>query len=71
MRAAGFRRRRLAQLVMLENASLLFAGLAIGVIAALVTLLPHLLAGGASIPWLSLAATRKPSRRTNAFAIAI
>jgi len=57
MRAAGFRRRRLAQLVMLENASLLFAGLAIGVIAALVTLLPHLLAGGASIPWLSLAAT--------------
>jgi ABC-type antimicrobial peptide transport system permease subunit len=27
------------------------------VIAALVTLLPHLLAGGASIPWLSLAAT--------------
>ena len=57
MRAAGFRRRRLAQLVMLENASLLIAGLAIGIIAALVTLLPHLLAGGASIPWLSLAAT--------------
>jgi putative ABC transport system permease protein len=57
MRAAGFRRRRLAQLVMLENASLLIAGLTIGVIAALVTLLPHLLAGGASIPWLSLAAT--------------
>jgi ABC-type lipoprotein release transport system permease subunit len=57
MRAAGFRRRRLAQMVMLENASLLIAGLAIGVIAALVTLLPHLLVGGATIPWLSLAAT--------------
>jgi putative ABC transport system permease protein len=57
LRAAGFRRRRLAQLVMLENASLLIAGLAIGVIAALVTLLPHLLFGGASIPWLSLAVT--------------
>jgi ABC-type antimicrobial peptide transport system permease subunit len=57
LRAAGFRRRRLAQLVMLENASLLIAGLTIGIVAALVTLLPHLLAGGASIPWLSLAAT--------------
>ena len=56
-RAAGFRRRRLAKLVMLENAALLFAGLATGTLAALVVLLPHMLAGGAGIPWRSLAAT--------------
>ncbi len=58
LRATGFRRRRLAQMVMLENALLLVAGLGIGAIAALVALLPHLvLAGGARIPWMSLAAT--------------
>ncbi len=57
LRAAGFRRSRLAQLVMLENAALLVAGLATGALAALLVLLPQLLAGGAGIPWLSLAAT--------------
>jgi hypothetical protein len=57
LQATGFRRRRLASLVMFENAFLLIAGLGIGTVAALVTLLPHFLAGGASIPWLSLAAT--------------
>jgi ABC-type antimicrobial peptide transport system permease subunit len=54
LQATGFRRRRLAQMVLLENASLLVAGLGVGIVAALVTLLPHLLAGGAAIPWLSL-----------------
>ncbi len=58
LRATGFRRRRLAQMVMLENTALLIAGLGTGAIAALVALLPHLvLLGGARIPWLSLAAT--------------
>ena len=58
MRATGFRRRRLAQMVMLENSALLVAGLGTGAIAALVALLPHLLLlGGAKIPWLSLAVT--------------
>lgn len=57
LRAAGFRRRRLAELVMIENALLLVGGLALGVGAALVAVLPHWLAGGASVPWLSLAAT--------------
>jgi ABC-type antimicrobial peptide transport system permease subunit len=56
LQATGFRRRRLAQLVLIENAALLIAGLGIGIVAALVTLLPHLLAGGAAIPWLSLCA---------------
>jgi putative ABC transport system permease protein len=56
LRAAGFRQSRLATLVMLENAALLVAGLATGIIAALVALAPHLFTGGAGIPWASLAA---------------
>jgi len=56
LRAAGFRRRRLAFVVVLENAVLLAGGLAIGCSAALVAVLPHLFAGGASIPWSSLTA---------------
>ena len=51
LRTIGFRRSRLARLVLLENILLLFAGLATGVIAALVAVLPHMLAGTASIPW--------------------
>jgi hypothetical protein len=42
---------------MLENAVLLVGGLALGVLAALVAVLPHWILGGASVPWLSLAAT--------------
>jgi putative ABC transport system permease protein len=57
LRATGFRRRRLAQLVMLENAWLLIAGLGCGTIAALVAILPHFFGGGASVPWLALAGT--------------
>jgi ABC-type antimicrobial peptide transport system permease subunit len=57
LRAAGFRRSLLARLVMLENAVLLVGGLALGVLAALVAVLPHWILGGASVPWLSLAAT--------------
>ena len=55
LRASGFRRRRLAGLVMLENVALLLGGLLTGFAAALVTALPHMLAGGASIPLLDLA----------------
>jgi len=57
LRAAGFRRRTLAALVMLENSLLLLAGLGVGVAAAMVAVLPHLLSRSASIPWTSLAAT--------------
>jgi hypothetical protein len=57
MRATGFRRRTLAGLVTLENAVLLGGGLACGILAAVVAVLPHLLGGGASIPWGGLAAT--------------
>jgi hypothetical protein len=41
--------------VTLENVLLLVLGLAIGVLAAMVATLPHLAAGGASIPWMPLA----------------
>jgi len=57
LRATGFRRRVLAWLVMLENGLLLIAGLACGVVAAVVAVLPHLLSGRASIPWGSLSGT--------------
>ncbi len=55
MRSTGFRRGRLAQMVMLENIVLLIGGLGAGIDAAIVTVLPHWLAGGASIPWGELA----------------
>lgn len=57
LRAAGFRRAMLARMVMTENALLLLAGLAVGLLAALVAVWPHVVAGGASLPWQSLAAT--------------
>jgi ABC-type antimicrobial peptide transport system permease subunit len=57
LRATGFRRRRLGELVMLENTALLCFGLGTGILAALVAILPNLLRGDASIPWLSLAGT--------------
>jgi putative ABC transport system permease protein len=57
LRATGFGRRALAWLVMIENGLLLGAGLACGVLAALVAVLPHLVSGGASVPWGSLTAT--------------
>ncbi len=56
LRAAGFRRRRLAQLVLLENVFLLLAGLFVGVIAALIAVVPHMFGGGATVPFAELAA---------------
>ncbi len=57
LRAAGFGRRRLALLVMLENASLLLAGLGVGLLAALVAVLPHLASRTAAVPFAALAGT--------------
>jgi putative ABC transport system permease protein len=54
LRAAGFRRARLGELVMLENLVLLLGGLATGVFSALVTVLPHWFVGGAQVPFLTL-----------------
>jgi hypothetical protein len=55
LRAEGFTRSRLTQLVMLENLVLLLGGLAIGICAALIAVLPHAFVGGARPPWLELA----------------
>ena len=55
LRSAGFRRRRLAEMVLSENVSLLFAGLGCGCCAALVATLPHWAFGQADIPWGTLA----------------
>jgi ABC-type antimicrobial peptide transport system permease subunit len=57
LRATGFRRALLARLVTLENVLLLAGGLGVGVLAALVAVLPHFAAGGASLPVASLAVT--------------
>lgn len=53
--ALGFRRSGLAWLVLVETAVLLFCGLLIGTIAALVAMIPHLSSIGADVPWGSLA----------------
>jgi ABC-type antimicrobial peptide transport system permease subunit len=54
MRASGFGVNRLVWLVLLENLLLLGAGLAIGSVAALVSLLPHLAPQGAGVPWRTI-----------------
>jgi ABC-type lipoprotein release transport system permease subunit len=51
LRAAGFRRGLLARLVVLETLAVLLAGLGIGILAALVAVLPHLTGHAAAIPW--------------------
>ncbi len=56
LRATGFRRTRLARLVMTENTLLLVTGLVIGGAAAALAVLPHVWAGGASVPGWELLA---------------
>ena len=55
--AVGFRRRRLARLVLLEHAALLFLGLGIGLMGAFVAILPSLAAPTVELPVRSLALT--------------
>ena len=57
LRATGFRRATLGTLVMLENGLLLCAGLAGGILAATVAVLPHLLTRAAVLPWTTLIVT--------------
>ncbi|MEX2173266.1 MAG: ABC transporter permease [Pirellulaceae bacterium] len=56
LRAAGFRRWRLGEMVLLENLLLLIGGLATGAIAALAAVLPHMITSGAQVPLADLAA---------------
>ena len=50
LRATGFEQARIGRLILIEHAFLLFAGLGIGTIAAMLTVLPHIIIGGASVP---------------------
>jgi ABC-type antimicrobial peptide transport system permease subunit len=52
--AVGFPKPQLARLVLTEHVLLLVGGLAIGVIAALFSVVPHILVGNANVPWLQL-----------------
>jgi len=57
MRAAGFRRARLALMVLQENVALLLAGLLSGFVAAMVAVVPHVVLGGATLPLRDLTIT--------------
>ena len=57
LRAIGFTKKSLHQLVFSEHVLLLFLGLAIGVAAALVAVLPSLKTPGVGIPFVSLGLT--------------
>ncbi len=57
MQAVGFRRRRLGAMVMWEHGLLLIAGLAVGALAALVAVWPHLVGGAAGVPWMTTLVT--------------
>ncbi len=54
LRALGFRAGQLAFVVLAENGLLLVVGLAVGTASALIAVAPHLLGGGADVPWASL-----------------
>ena len=54
LQAVGFARYRLAAIVLGEHLLLLASGLGIGLLAALIAVLPHAWAGGAEPPWSTL-----------------
>ena len=55
--AVGFRKPQVQRLLLLENGAVLAAGLALGVLAAAVAVLPALLSPSAELPYASLAVT--------------
>lgn len=55
--AVGFRARALRQLILSEHVALLVVGLGVGVLAALVAVMPSVWALGAQVPYRSLALT--------------
>jgi ABC-type antimicrobial peptide transport system permease subunit len=54
LRATGFTNRRIALLIGLEHSIILLLGLGVGLLAAIVAVAPHAVAGGASVPWRDL-----------------
>jgi putative ABC transport system permease protein len=57
MMAVGFRKATLQRLLLMENGALLLAGLALGVVAAAVAVLPALLSANGELPVMSLTIT--------------
>ena len=57
MLSLGFRRRQLVGMILLENGLLLFLGVMVGTVCALVSVAPHLASALADVQWLSLAGT--------------
>lgn len=57
MRATGFSKRQIKNMILLEHIGLLAAGLLIGVISAIISVWPALVSAGAAVPYLSLAVT--------------
>ena len=57
LRAFGFRRRLLAQLVLAENGYLLLAGLAVGAVAGLVAAAPNIVSAAHRFPWSTVLGT--------------
>lgn len=57
LRAFGFRRNRIAWIVIAENGFLLLLGVAIGTISGLLAVAPHLGTGSKHVPWAPLSAT--------------
>ena len=57
LRAFGFRRRRLALLVVAENGFLLVFGISLGTLSALVAIAPVILGEASPLPWGSLLGT--------------
>jgi ABC-type antimicrobial peptide transport system permease subunit len=55
LRAFGFRRSRLAWMILAENAFLLTAGILVGSLSALASVAPRL--ASIDVPWLSIVAT--------------
>jgi ABC-type antimicrobial peptide transport system permease subunit len=55
--AVGFRKPALQRLLLMENGALLALGLALGIVAAAVAVLPALLSPSAQLPYSSLALT--------------
>ena len=55
MRSGGFPRARLVKMIVWENVVLLVGGLAVGVVAAAVALIPQWAPQDAAVPWFSLA----------------
>lgn len=57
LRAVGFTGFRICRLILAENCILLFWGILLGTVSALLAMLPHLLSTGADLPWQTLALT--------------